>query len=132
MAQARLQGIEAESDLPGALEVGDRRRSAPRVSVGSLLEAGLLRVGQVLFFRGDRGQAARLRADGHLLLDGFEGSIHQAGRHLMAGSPCNGWEHWYFEDEAGGLRPLDDLRDKLRGESQVPGAAERGENGPAG
>jgi site-specific DNA-methyltransferase (adenine-specific) len=132
LAQARLQGIEPESNLPDSLEVGDRRRSAPRVSVGSLIEAGLLRIGQALYFRGDRRQTARLRADGHLLLDGFEGSIHQAGRHLMGGSPCNGWEHWYFEDEAGGLRPLDELRDKRRNESQVSGSAERGGNGPTG
>ena len=133
LARARLQGIEPESDLPAALDVRDRRRSAPRVSVGSLLEAGLLQVGQALYFRGDRKQAARLRADGHVLMDGFEGSVHQAGRHLMGGSPCNGWDHWYFEDEAGVLRPLDALRGKLRNASQVPGsAAGQGENGPTG
>jgi modification methylase len=132
LARARLRGVEPESDLPEVLDVRDRRRSAPRVSVGSLLEAGLLRAGQVLFFRGDRKRTAQLRADGHLLLDGFEGSIHQAGRHLMGGSPCNGWEHWYFEDEAGGLRPLDDLRERLRGMHNTPRSDSRSENKPAG
>jgi modification methylase len=33
-----------------------------------------------------------------LTSDGFEGSIHQAGRHYMSGSPCNGWDHWYLFD----------------------------------
>ncbi|MCX6071314.1 MAG: site-specific DNA-methyltransferase [Chloroflexi bacterium] len=132
LARARLRGIEPESDLPEVLDVRDRRRSAPRVSVGSLLEAGLLRAGQVLFFRGDRKRTAQLRADGHLLLDGFEGSIHQAGRHLMGGCPCNGWEHWYFEDEAGGLHPLDDLRERLRGMHNIPRSDSRSENKPAG
>jgi site-specific DNA-methyltransferase (adenine-specific) len=114
LARRRLQGIEPGPEVPAVLDVRDRRRSAPRVSVGSLIEAGLLRVGQALYFRGDRRQAARLRADGHVVLDGFEGSIHQAGRHLMSGSPCNGWEHWFFEDERGALSPVDQLRERLR------------------
>jgi hypothetical protein len=30
-------------------------------------------------------------------------------------APCNGWEHWYYEDEASGRRlPLDTLRAALR------------------
>jgi hypothetical protein len=48
-----------------------------------------------------------------LKVGNFEGSIHQAGSHLMGGSPCNGWEHWYFEDEAGGLKKIDELRQAL-------------------
>jgi DNA modification methylase len=131
LARARLQGIEPDSSLPDVLDVRGRRRSAPRVSVGSLLEAGLLRVGQVLWFRGDRKQSARLRADGHLVMDGFEGSVHQAGRRLMGGSPCNGWEHWYFEDEAGELRPLDVLRERLRSRIDKPDAPGEGESSPS-
>jgi hypothetical protein len=73
-----------------------------------------------LYFRKDRRRVARLRADGRLLLDGFEGSIHQAGRHLMGGSPCNGWEHWYFEDDRGTLAPLNELRERLRGSPETP------------
>jgi modification methylase len=114
LARARLEGIEPIAGPPEALDVHDRRRTAPRVSVGSLLEAGLLRVGQELFFRRDRKRAARLRADGHLLYDGIEGSIHQIGRHLVSGSPCNGWDHWYYATEAGELKPLGDLREVLR------------------
>ncbi len=114
LARSRLQAIEPAADSPELLDVRDRRRTAPRVSVGSLLEAGLLHVGQELYFRRDRARAARLRADGHLLLVGFEGSIHQAGRHLMGGSPCNGWDHWFYQAEDGLLRPLDDLRETFR------------------
>ena len=114
LARARLDGIEPEAAAPEVLDVRDRRRSAPRVSVGSLLEAGLLRPGQRLFFRRDREPSARLRADGHVLLPGFVGSIHQAGRHLMGGSPCNGWDHWFYEDEAGTLQSLDMLRERFR------------------
>jgi len=114
LARARLEGIEPVAGPPEVLDVHDRRRTAPRVSVGSLLEAGLLRVGQELFFRRERKSSARLRADGHLLYDGIEGSIHQIGRHLVGGSPCNGWDHWYYETEAGELKPLAELREVLR------------------
>ena len=47
-------------------------------------------------------------------MDGFEGSIHQASSHLMAGNPCNGWEHWYYDGEDGELHPIDELRQVLR------------------
>ena len=40
--------------------------------------------------------------------------MHQAGKHLMGGSPCNGWEHWHYENEAGELQPIDVLRQRLR------------------
>jgi len=48
------------------------------------------------------------------MIDGFEGSIHQTGRHLMEGSPCNGWDHWYFETEDGQMKSIDDLRQLIR------------------
>jgi modification methylase len=120
LARARLLGIDPDAGPPEVLDVRDRRRTAPRVSVGSVLEAGLLRVGQELFFRSDRKRVARLRADGQVLCDGIEGSIHQIGRHLMSGSPCNGWEHWYFKDQDGSLEPIDSLRERLRGERGQP------------
>lgn len=91
----------------------DRRRSEPRIPFGTLLEAGLLTPGERLYFRGDRRRAAQVRADGRLAIGDFVGSIHQAGRHL-ATAPCNGWEHWHFEGEDGVLRPIDELRQRLR------------------
>ena len=114
LARARLKEAGPVSASMDVLDVRDRRRTAPRVSVGMLIEAGHLRPGQRLYFRGDRQAAARLRADGHLLLSGFEGSIHQAGRHLMGGTPCNGWDHWFYENASGALQPLDELRERLR------------------
>ncbi len=58
--------------------------------------------------------AARIKPDGNLSIDGFEGSIHQSGRHLIGGGPCNGWDHWYFETPDGELHPIDELRQELR------------------
>ena len=96
-------------------DVRDRKRVAPRVAFAVLLERGLLQPGQRLYFQGNRGAVARVKPDGKLRLgDGFEGSIHKAGRHLLGGSPCNGWDHWYFEGQDGDLYPIDDLRQTVR------------------
>ncbi len=114
IARQRLAEIEVEALDQAIFEVRDRRRLEPRIPFASLLENGLLKPGQHLFFRRDRGVAAQVRADGRLVMDGAEGSIHQLGKHLMGGSPCNGWEHWYFEAEDGQLRPIDELRSRLR------------------
>ncbi len=114
IAQTRLDALQAEAYNETLFDVGDRRRRAPRVPFSTLVENGFIRPGQTLYFRGDMSQAARVKPDGSLILAGFEGSIHQAGRHLMQGSPCNGWLHWYYETEAGDLRPIDQLRQAFR------------------
>jgi site-specific DNA-methyltransferase (adenine-specific) len=114
IARARLAETKVEPLDQAAFEVRDRWRLEPRIPFASLLENGLLKPGQRLYFRRQRGSAARVRADGKLIMDGVEGSIHQLGRHLMRGSPCNGWEHWYFEGEDGELHAIDDLRRRLR------------------
>jgi modification methylase len=57
---------------------------------------------------------AKVKPDGNLLIDGFEGSIHQSARHLSDGGPCNGWDHWYYEAKDGQLHPVDVLREQLR------------------
>jgi modification methylase len=61
--------------------------------------------------------AARIKPDGKLILGDQEGSIHQLGRALTNGSPCNGWDHWYFRDEQGELHPIEDLRKQVRREN---------------
>lgn len=114
LAAARIAAVSPVDFDPALFDLRDRRRKAPRVPFVSLLELGLLPPGARLYFRGEDRHIARVRPDGKLNLDGFEGSIHQAGKHLMQGSPCNGWEHWYFEDEGGERFPIDRLRDQVR------------------
>jgi modification methylase len=55
-----------------------------------------------------------VRADGRLVCGKNEGSIHQLGKLLMGGVPCNGWEHWYYHGEDGALHPIDRLRQEAR------------------
>ncbi len=84
-----------------------------RIPFGALLENNLLRPGQTLYF-GQKGSfSAVILADGHIKANGFSGSIHQVGRQIQ-NAPCNGWEHWFYQDETTGERlPIDVLRQKL-------------------
>lgn len=117
-ARQRIDALEPASFDETIFDVRDKRRFQPRIAFASLLERGLLLPGQAIYFRKDYNLAARLKPDGTLRLegDGFEGSIHQVGKHVMDGSPCNGWEHWYFEAADGSLHPIDELRQAVRKE----------------
>jgi hypothetical protein len=87
------------------------------VAFSTLLENGLLKAGQKLFFAKDKSRSATIKPDARIrTADGFEGSIHGAGSHYMDGAPCNGWDHWYLQ-ENGGLISLDVLRQKYRMEN---------------
>ncbi|MFA5865122.1 MAG: DNA methyltransferase [Phycisphaerae bacterium] len=118
VAEKRIEGIGPETLDEAVFEVRDKKRLERRIAFGALLENGLLWPGQRLYFQQKKSIPATIKADGNLKLDDFEGSIHQAGRHLMGGSPCNGWDHWYFETDKGALRSIDELRQIIREKSQ--------------
>jgi modification methylase len=113
-ARARIEAIRAEPYDAELFDVRDKRRRLPRVPFAQLLELGLLRPGQPLYFDPDRSVVARIKPDGTLKLPDFEGSIHQSGRHLNEGKPCNGWTHWYYQVGEGDLALIDDLRNQAR------------------
>ncbi|GAB4580099.1 MAG: site-specific DNA-methyltransferase [Anaerolineales bacterium] len=116
LAQKRVEATPVEPFNEVVFEVRSRKKAAPRIPVAALLENGLLTPGQSLYFQRDTTRHALLKPDGRLLLPGgFEGSIHQAGSHLMGGAPCNGWDHWYVEN-AGEWLCLDVLRERIRAE----------------
>jgi site-specific DNA-methyltransferase (adenine-specific) len=90
------------------------KRTRPRVPFGRLLERGLLQPGQVLYFGPKRDAQAKILADGSLKWDNFVGSIHQVASRIK-NAPCNGWEHWYYEDfDTGEHRVIDELRERVR------------------
>ena len=105
VARQRIDAVQ-----PGTLPALNHPRPTTRLAFASLLESGLLHEGQALYFQRDRSKRAHITREGKLRLADFTGSIHQAGRHLQAGSPCNGWEHWYFETADGALEAIDMLR----------------------
>lgn len=116
LAQERIDAVETRPFEDKVFEVSDKRRLAPRVPFSQLIEVGLLSPGEPLYFRGDRKVVAKIKPDGKLRLNGFEGSIHQAGKHLYQDRPVNGWDAWYFEGEDGSLHVIDELREQVRGE----------------
>ncbi len=107
-----LSRIAAVDPLPFSDEiyVFPSRRDRPRVAFGKLLETGLLQPGQLLYFGLQGDATATVRADAHIQCNGLVGSIHQVGRKIK-NAPCNGWEHWFYEDEAGERKPIDALRE---------------------
>lgn len=119
VARERINRIQPELFPAGACTLVSRR-SAPRIPFGALLEQGLLRPGQELRFGGATGRAATVLADGRLRCGQVTGSIHQVGRALES-APCNGWQHWWYEDEETGVwQPIDRLRQVLRERCQRP------------
>ena len=90
------------------------KKDLPRVPFGRLLESGLLQPGQVLTDP-RRRYAARVRADGTLVTDGFRGSIHQVGAYVQKLPACNGWQFWHVEKK-GEMVPIDLYRQQLRAE----------------
>ena len=121
LARTRIEAIVPDPIEEDVLNVVPER--PPRVPFGKLLEAGLLRPGDNLYFRKNRSLNAKVKPDGRLRINGFEGSIHQTGSYLSGGSPCNGWEHWYYRDGEGELRAINALREVVRNEDREPVAA---------
>lgn len=111
LAAGRIATVEPGD--PEALPVPNPRRE-PRLPFGALLEHGLLRPGQRLYFGPTGEETARVMADGSILWRGVRGSIHQVARSLRPG-PVNGWQLWYYDDpETGQRQPIDRLRQALR------------------
>ena len=117
IARERItQAVQAEIDA----EVFATRspRKAPRIPFGNLIESGLIEIGESLYYGPEGETAARVLPDGTIEFRGQRGSIHQVAAALR-GAPCNGWEAWYYRDEeTNQLRPIDDLRARLRAEME--------------
>jgi modification methylase len=112
-AEAARARIDAVEPLPAdAIVLAPTRRSEPRVAFASVVEAGLVRPGE-LVHDSRRRHAALVRADGSLTLGPAIGSIHKIGA-LAQGLPaCNGWTFWHVE-RAGALTLIDDMRANIR------------------
>lgn len=110
IARQRVASVDPGA-FSGELYFSPSRRDRPRVAFGKLLEAGLVLPGQTLYFGKKKNKIALVRADGKIKCGKIVGSIHQVARSLMDNSPCNGWECWLYEDEAGKRNPLDVLRE---------------------
>jgi site-specific DNA-methyltransferase (adenine-specific) len=115
VADERLDSVQP---LPFDEEVfvTKSKRGRPRVPFGTLVEGGLLQPGQILYLGPEGENQAKILADGSLKVDNFTGSIHQVASHIK-NAPCNGWQHWYYEDSrTGQRRVINELRERVRQE----------------
>lgn len=112
-AEAARKRIAAIEPLPAeAFAAAPSKRSEPRVPFLSLVEAGLVKAGEIVV-DDRRRHKATIRADGTLALGPAVGSIHKVGA-LAQGLPaCNGWTFWHVERK-GSLTLLDTLRGEIR------------------
>jgi modification methylase len=109
-ASARIAAVEPLGKVELTVMTG--KKAEPRVAFNVLLEAGLVKPGQVLT-DAKRRHSAIIRADGTLTANGEAGSIHRVGARVQGLDACNGWTFWHVEDE-GALKPIDDLRSVIR------------------
>ena len=114
IARERIAAIEVDDVDEVVFESVDSRRQLPRVPFAQLLELGLIRPGEVLFFKQDENQTAVVKADGRLSYQGQVGSIHQIGSEILDGKPCNGWDHWYVRNSEMDFIVIDEFRGKAR------------------
>ena len=99
------------STLPldeSAMQTVADKREQPRVAFGVLVESGLVPAGATLA-DAKRRWSATVRADGSIVCDELQGSIHKVGATLQNAPSCNGWTFWNLV-EGGSLKLLDALR----------------------
>ena len=94
------------------LDILPNNKSKPRVPFGSLIEMGLIKPGTTLFDVKKRYNA-KIMVDGSLKCQKAEGSIHKVAAKIIGAESCNGWTYWHYIS-GNDLKPIDDLREKLR------------------
>lgn len=123
VARERLAAVEPGEYVEEVFAVPDRRGKA-RVPFGVLLERGLLRPGQRLYYNENPRMSAMILASGHLKFREHTGSIHQVSKAIKGGT-SNGWLQWYYHD-AGSNRMvlIEQLRRQVRAEAASEAAEE--------
>jgi modification methylase len=109
---ARRRIAATDANDPANLDVARSKKDEPRIPFGMLVEHGFVRPGDMLVSPCGRHRA-RVRADGSLAADGFTGSIHRVGAHLIGAPACNGWTFWH-RLSAQGLESIDLFRREIR------------------
>ena len=115
LAEARIARVTPAR--PEDVAVTASKKSEPRIPFGQIVEAGLLRPGDILYCPQGK-KSARVRPDGSLAVGDLTGSIHKVGAMVQAAPACNGWTYWHFKSDKG-LAPIDVLRAKVRKELPV-------------
>jgi modification methylase len=111
-ARARIAATEQLPD--DALKTTLGKRAEVRIPFGTLIERGLVKVGETMFDHSHR-IAARIRVDGSIACKDNSGSIHKIGAYVQGAEACNGWTYWHVQ-RGPNLVPIDLLRQQVRTE----------------
>ncbi len=120
LAQRRIDEVSGPSiDIDISEQSRDLKHK--RLPFSALVQRGLLKEGQALYFGPVSDMKAYIMADGHIRHGEATGSIHKIGREI-SNAPCNGWTAWYYIDAVTGKRePIDRLRKKALGDDLFSG-----------
>lgn len=111
-ATARIKLINPETGPDGFVPFAAKREK-PRVSLLQVIEAGILKAGEVVTDKMGR-YPATICSDGFLMMeDGVHKSIHKMGAEVMEAPSMNGWSFWYLE-RGGRKIVLDEFREAAR------------------
>jgi modification methylase len=119
IAKKRIEEIQPENYQIDAFDIKDKKRLAPRVPFSRLVETGYIKPGQILYFKKNPDSTAIVRPNGILLLENFQGSIHQTTKHLLKGKPANGWLYWYIKNGREDYLSIDDIREMYRKDQKI-------------
>ncbi|WP_370931995.1 site-specific DNA-methyltransferase [Bartonella sp. DGB1] len=114
VAQKRIDNVKKLENI--SLSIVPSKKQQPRISFLSLLEAGLIHAGTVLYDKKAKITAI-VRADGTLFYNQEALSIHISGRKAQNTESCNGWLYWHYYDE-NKLLPIDNLRQMVKNKMQ--------------
>ena len=120
-AQKRIDAVEICDEDTVTLA---NKREEMRIPFGWLLEHGYLKPGAELTDAKGR-MAAKVHADGNVIVGNHRGSIHKVGALVQNAPSCNGWTYWHVKRN-GKTVPIDDMRRELR--TQIEGANSLNEN----
>ena len=97
------------------LDTIENNKSKQRVPFGSLVEMGLIKPGTDIYDQKEKINA-KIMVDGSIRYQRSEGSIHKIAAKIIGADSCNGWTFWHYKS-GNSLKPIDDLRQKLRPEN---------------
>jgi DNA modification methylase len=87
-----------------------------RVSLGILIEQGLIDINEILFDKAEKHQV-NLKVDGSIELHGIQGSIHQVAKEVT-GKITNGWDFWYIKNN-NNLISIDKIRQEYFSKNNI-------------
>ena len=110
IAEQRLG--EIDNPCSSSINIKSTKRDQVRIPFGTLIERGLIGVGEKLYCS-KKKNVAIVQADGTLQADKVSGSIHKIGAHYQGTESCNGWIYWHFLKN-NSLYPIDKIRDQIK------------------